>query len=78
MARLSTSPRARRAGLDPLSLEPGRHLAQRAGALLPSRVPGEVWQWGPQLKTNIEECQCRNPHGEPSAFARAAERGFTT
>src|SRR5689334_15154780 len=31
MARLHTSPRARRAGLDPLRLEPGRRLAQRAG-----------------------------------------------
>ena len=33
---------------------------------------------GSQLKTSFEESQCRNPHGEPSAFARAVGRGFTT
>src|SRR5262245_47631633 len=44
------------------------------------RRPVLIWRGNGDQETQDkhEECQCQNSHGEPSAFARAAGRRFTT
>src|SRR5262245_27071920 len=44
------------------------------------RRPVLIWRGNGDKETQDkhEECQCQNSHGEPSAFARAAGRRFTT